>query len=180
MFEGLDIRKEEEPKGIFLTTRGRKMIPNMIAPRPSQRDVDVYKEVRKEYGQGWNPRKDACGVYNCYGMILASRRTAIYNDKEIREILLSDGYDRTDQQRAFTGDLVLYFEERGAEGDNFLHLGVITKREAVVAGGDPVVIWVLSKWDDRTGEDEHRLETSLFHRQGYNVKVEFWTDRFTL
>lgn len=162
------------PRGIALETRLPSRIGNQQAPEPGQRVISLYEHMRAQHPH-WNNRKPACGIYNCFGHIWASRRTAIYDDEEIRKILSDDGY-RTlrageDPQQ---GDLALYLDS----GGGFLHVGRIVEVRGIVSNGntsDAKIPFVLSKWSDCFGEDVHHCNDHIFDE--VLDKTVFYTDR---
>lgn len=82
-------------------------------------------------------RTDPNPIYNCHGMVFASRRTGIHDSKEIIRILEEDGYIEINLSEVLAGDVVMYF---GDDGD-FLHCGI------VVGLDEPLRLpLVLSKW----------------------------------
>jgi hypothetical protein len=160
--------------GIHLHTRRNRPILNSQAP------ATLDDRLRQKYArllgqhQRWEPRKASCGVYNCSGHVWASRRTAIYDQPEIEKILDDDGYRALrDAEQFMLSDLVLYYV-RGS----FYHVGVVAELRPVIvsgaAAGQPTP-WILSKWDDSSGEVLHHwLDTPWAND---NPRTEFWTDR---
>ena len=119
----------------------------------------------------WNFRRDSYGLYNCAGMIWASRRTGISQHEDWLKILTDDGYRQT--LYPVVDDLILY---RNSEDRSFLHVGRIVRIEAGVSESSPKIPIVLSKWGHDLGEcvhfaHDHGIDNS------YNVILEFWTDR---
>ena len=95
--------------------------------------------------------------YNCFGLVFALRRTAIY-DFDIDRIVSEDGYCRVDDPNEIhTGDVVLYRDDNVP-----IHVALVTHREDVLiwdgsSGGSQA--WkVVSKFDDCSGEYEHRID----------------------
>lgn len=73
-----------------------------------QRDFerDYGPDVVKRRG-GPTPR------YNCHGLTFASRRTGVYEDDVVHQILSEDGYNEITTEAALPGDVIMYFGERG-------------------------------------------------------------------
>jgi hypothetical protein len=81
------------------------------------------------------------GRYNCYGLALASRRTALHSPPEVARILQADQYKVVGQPQI--GDLAIY---RSIVGE-IDHIGLVTRVEL-----GAVFVW--SKWG-QLGEFEH-------------------------
>ncbi len=119
----------------------------------------------------WNFRRDSYGLYNCAGMIWASRRTGISQNEDWLKILRDDGYGLT--LDPVLDDLVLY---RDSVDRSYLHVGRIVGIAPGVSESSPKIPIVLSKWGHDLGEcvhfaHDHGIDNS------YNVTLEFWTDR---
>lgn len=181
MFEA-EILAGSAEKGVRVDTHRGTPIPNVIAPQADEASKQRYDRIRKLYGKSWSNRKPATGVYNCYGMIFASRRTSIYDDENdtlIQRILDEDGYRKlSNQDEAVPGDIVLY---RESKRNSILHIAMVMRREPLSRADGGVVAkeggacYALSKWSDRDGEDEHHIE---HHCWTYlDVSKEYWTDR---
>lgn len=158
------------PKEIILQTRAGHCVPNSQSCEPEARNRARYDMIRRNHA--WVNRKPACGVYNCFGLVWASRRTAIYEEQSISQILIEDGYRllQTDEQ-PLPGDLVLYLHLSGEVRDT-CHAAIIMKLEQ---RGPGMVPWLLSKWNDVCGEDIHAIR-DVPPSLG-NCAIEFWTDR---
>lgn len=78
------------------------------------------------------------GVYNCHGLVFASRRTMISDSPEVRQIIADDGYQQITPKDVMPGDIVLYV---GSDGD-------VEHSAVVVSLPDNVfsVVHVVSKW----------------------------------
>lgn len=151
--------------GIDLATSKNSSIPNVVAPPICDEARRKYKTLRKRF-PNWRNRRSACGRYNCYGHVFASRRTTIYDDKFIYRILEEDGFTEIGlTEMAKAGDIVLYRLRNGI----ILHAG-----QVVDATPDKVVI--LSKWDDSMGEDFH-LATDVPKIYLQESPAQYWTDR---
>lgn len=170
MFEE-EILAGDTARSIALETHRRRAIRNSIEPDPGEQAFRKYERLRKKYGLTWRNRKGACGVYNCYGMVFACRRTAILEDEQIPDILADDGYRQIAEPDARAGDLVVYRDRRNRM---LLHVGLILERREGAGGLN--ALWALSKWDSATGEDEHNVRHHCFGDH-FEVDYEFWTDR---
>ena len=167
MFDNLKLLRTG-PSKLALQTRKGHNIENEVALPPEAHQLRKYDALRQKHIRWWN-RRGACGTYNCYGHIFAARRTAIYEDKEVTQILSDDGYARVSHAVVAIGDVALY---RAAYG--LVHAAQIVE----VGEADPMTrlrpIWALSKWDDGCGEDCHLLSDVPF---AYDGEIEIWTDR---
>lgn len=150
---------------IALETRSGHPITNVIEPEPGERERRLYGVRRIKFGAGWSNRKSACGGYNCFGMVFASRRTAVLDaddtDAQVDDILADDGYRPITEAEAVVGDLVLYKDA----SIGLLHAARITRR------GDLKVIYALSKWDSASGEDEHHIRHHCWTDPGFEVEL---------
>ena len=158
---------------IVLETRERRRIDNEVAPEPGEQAHRKYAALRKKFGQAWINRKGPCGGYNCYGMVFATRRTAIYEDEQIPDILKDDGYRQIPEKEVRPGDIVLYRDQRLG----LLHAALVMRCKEW-EGATPVS-FALSKWNDVCGEDEHNVRHHMWPTPDYDVVVEFWTERRT-
>ena len=157
---------------IPLATRLGTPVRNSRSPSPSERARSIFSLLLRKHPQ-WVLRKEPCGYYNCFGLVWASRRTSIYEQDDLDRILLEDGYrGLEDPRRCRLGDLALYLDEAGG----FLHVGVVAEIRQVVGGGvsRSGAPWILSKWNDSTGEVLHHYNDVPF---ALSYTVRFWTDR---
>ena len=161
-------------RSIVVQTRQGRGIKNSIAIEPGEPERRIYDALRKPFGDRWEERKPACGVYNCAGHVWAARRTAVYENSEWQSILSDDGYRKLDAgETSLVGDVVLCRDPQVG----FLHVGMIVEMREV-APGSLKVPWVLSKWSDSSGEVLHHFRhTPPWAQQGLTVELEFWTDR---
>lgn len=158
---------------IPLATRLGNSVANEVAPDPSEQHLARYAALLTKHALGWTPRKPSCGGYNCFGHAWASRRTSIYDDQSVRQILSEDGYRRTHQP--VQDDLALVVQD----GD-IHHVGRVVELRSIVTGSEAIP-WIVSKWNDWGGEVLHSVRDLPFDRShGFDVVVEYWTDRSTL
>lgn len=175
MFELLKFGGSAEA-GIALETRQRTPIPNSQAPNVSSASLRKFQRLLQDH-RDWRLRKPACGLYNCYGHIWASRRTAIYDQPAVELILREDGYRRLrPQESPINGDVLLYYVD--AQYNSMLHVGSVCELRRLalnnVEMGAPVP-WILSKWDDSSGEVLHHVNDVPW--QDGEFTIAFWTDR---
>ena len=123
-------------RSIRLDTRKGNPISNVqvLAP-PSPGDADV--RYRQDHPRAiW--RSQPSRIYNCHGMVFASRRSAI-SPIEIPKIIDEDGYTRVDPMASvLAGDVILYVDQRGDPE----HSGIVVSKPTEPLG-IPIVI---SKW----------------------------------
>lgn len=178
MLENLLLSSTPPSPRITLHTASGRSVENEIAPDPEERHVAAYNSLRDLFGSEWIQRRVPYGRCNCFGMVFATRRTAIYADKEIEKLLADDGYRLLQQGFSpMPGDIVLYRSPDQAIG--LVHAGLIVG----VSHADNTTLFpriqVLSKWNDSAGEDIHLIQDAPFFKQLPNsaVKPEIWTDR---
>jgi len=158
------------PDGIILHTRLRNEVENSQSCEPDATIWARYDLFRGNHF-AWVNRKPACGVYNCFGLVWASRRTSIYEESEISKILADDGYRLlTNEELPLPGDVVLY----RLLGNTFHAAMVMEIRQ--LQPGTPKIPWVLSKWGPVFGEDLHALLDVPRYPLG-DCSIEFWADR---
>ncbi len=155
-----------------LATRQGTHIPNERrleqAPARLRAAINIwtgaYREIRL---------RSATGIYNCMGLVLASRRTWVYPDGvsrgQLRTVLEEDGYRRlAGPAEVQIGDVVLYHR-----GEEISHIAVVIEIHPVVATAS-WQITVVSQWG-ADGEYIHPLEDVPQDRLG--APSEYWTDR---
>ncbi|MEQ1903876.1 MAG: hypothetical protein ABL888_06810 [Pirellulaceae bacterium] len=119
----------------------------------------------------WRIRRDSFGLYNCAGLVWATRRTGISQNEDWLKILADDGYRQVSEPQL--DDLVLY---RNSDDRTFLHVARIVGFEKGISETSPKIPIVLSKWGHDLGEcvhfdHDHGIDNS------YNVSIEYWTER---
>lgn len=160
-------------KRIVLQTREGRNIENNQSPEPGEKIINAYDRLLKDHF-GWINRKPACGIYNCFGLAWASRRTSIYDESEIYKILTDDGYRQLQNEvHLQPGDIVLYLHQKENMCDT-LHAAVVLKLEMI---GTTIIPWVVSKWSDAYGEAIHALRDLPRGEHYQDCLIEFWTDR---
>ncbi|OPX20053.1 MAG: hypothetical protein BZ151_05910 [Desulfobacca sp. 4484_104] len=156
-------------KGIILQTRAGRNVENSQSCEPDVLTRERYDLLRRKY-YSWINRKPACGVYNCFGLVWASRRTAIYDESELSKILTDDGYRRlATEEQIQHGDVILYRLD-----GNTLHAAMALELRQLQLESSKMP-WVLSKWGNVFGEDIHHfLDVPDDIRE---CSIEIWTDR---
>ena len=161
------------PPSIRLDTRLGNSIANSQSGPPDAQHERTFARLLEKH-DSWTKRKNCCGVYNCFGHVLASRRTSIYDIDEIPRILSDDGYRQVEDD-VRSGDIAIY---RHLDDGKIFHAGIVQMREIFVAGSRPekssTVPWVLSKLNDVMGEVLHPLKDYPAH---FEYAVQIWTDR---
>jgi hypothetical protein len=157
------------PGKIILQTREGKDVENSQSCPPDGTIMARYALLRRMHS-GWINRKPACGIYNCFGLVWASRRTAVYDEGAISQILKDDGYRQllpggTPQP----GDIVLY-----RNSNSTMHAAIVMELRQLQPDGS-MIPWVLSKWGNVFGEDFHAIQNIPKDLEG--CIIEFWTDR---
>jgi len=159
------------PTEIILQTRAGHCVKNSQSCDPDARILARYDMIRRPHS-AWVNRKPACGVYNCFGLVWASRRTAIYEEQSILQILEEDGYRKLRMyEQTMQGDIVLYFRFSGEIRDTY-HAAMILETEQRRPNKVPLV---LSKWNDACGEDIHEITDVPSSLK--KCATEIWTDR---
>lgn len=98
---------------LALETAMGNQIPNAQITEISQFELNQYHDLERKYGAFMKPRGDSVLRYNCHGMTFASRRTGIFEDQVIYQILEEDSYQEIPSNEVLAGDIILYFGENG-------------------------------------------------------------------
>ncbi len=173
MFERVLLVDPTERSIVLQTHRGNNIINSIAAP-PSPRHVAIYREILAKHPD-WLERRPPAGVFNCVGHTWANRRTAVYEDldHQVQMIYDDDGYRvvRPDEP-VQPGDLATYWESLNPRA-GFLHVGLVVR---IQVGSGFTFVFVLSKWNDTSGEVFHECRDVQFY-EGARFGIEFWTDR---
>ncbi len=146
------------------TTGNRTRIEN---ERPEEELCYEGLQKAHEFVKSVSPRakcRSLTAMYNCVGMVFASRRTSIV-PKHLPVILQDDGFRKISREEAVEGDVVIY-----TRNDIPQHVGIIQKLEKDFIAS---TIWVLSQWGD-AGEYIHPLTPVP---ELYGAPTEFWSER---
>lgn len=132
----------------------------------------------QQFRDSWPTKKEPTAGYNCFGHVFASRRTGLYK-VDVDTILYEDGFGRIPNAGdADVGDAVIYSDEDGPT-----HAGVLIRFDEVELGLQPGdaptrIPLVLSKFDDVSGEYEHKLaDHSWSHPDSPIVSTEVYRPR---
>ena len=155
------------PPELALATRKERQIPNekrtQRAPATMQAAIGIMKIGRPSV----QPRSSS-SVYNCMGMVFASRRTCI-DPQYLHTILVDDEYEPVpDQKDLQQGDIVVYRDLQRT----ICHVGIVVEVKPDLRRGSWDVT-VLSQWG-ADGEYFHLLDEV---HPSLGEPTEFWTDR---
>lgn len=107
-------------------------------------DVSRNNQLLEEYG---NKVSDAfrrrcqhiSPIYNCHGLTFASRRTGIFDNAVLEQILQEDSYVLIPTDQVLPGDVILYY----GPGNDIEHSGIVVESPKPVSLNVPLVY---SKW----------------------------------
>lgn len=105
---------------IKVQTRKATDISNCQVFSMSPFERNQFSSYERRY-QGVIFRNLPTAIYNCHGLVFASRRTGIFEVEEIYKILKEDNYTEVNPNDVLPGDIVLYFS---VDGD-IEHSGVV-------------------------------------------------------
>jgi hypothetical protein len=161
-------------KDIRLDTRRGIGIKNQIEPQPTQQTLAREQISIQQFGSNWEQRAGPRGVYNCAGLVWASRRTAIVDDEEWNKIYDHDNYrELNTDETPKPGDLAVYLD-----GDvGYIHVGQVISIEAGLANEARPIPKILSKWDSASGEYIHYPPDVPFRMHFPDFQLTYWTDR---
>ena len=157
-----------------LDTRAGQHIENEVALPPTQQSLAREQILVNKFGANWEKRIEPCGIYNCTGLVWASRRTAIYGDPEWEKIYQDDAYrELNDSELPMPGDLAIYSHSEAG----YIHVGLVLYLEpGLVKTGSPIPK-ILSKWNDASGEYIHFPGDVPFRDEVADFQLRYWTDR---
>lgn len=124
-------------KSIIMQTKIGRDIPNSQSHEISAFERNQYSRIDKDFHY-IKFRTNPNPIYNCHGLIFASRRTGISDNEALHHILDDDGYAEIEEGDVIPGDTILYFSTDG----DIEHSGVVvSKPDKQLRIPD-----VLSKW----------------------------------
>ena len=129
------------------------------------RTTELIDDLGKKGKSSLRIRSVSEHLYDCVGMIFASRRAWI-DIKHVKRILTEDGYNSIKRDELSVGDVVVYTIE-----NRRMHVGLVTSIQPNI--GNIPNIRVLSKWG-KFGEVEHRIEDVPYW---CGVPSEYWSER---
>jgi hypothetical protein len=160
---------ERDPASLHLyTTLNRTRIENVRPPEELCFEglQAAYKHVRSVSPSA--KCRSLTAMYNCVGMVFASRRTSI-EATHIELILRDDGFYRVRRENVWEGDVVVYRRDNLPQ-----HVGVVYQLDRRVDEARAISeIWVLSQWGD-CGEYIHKIAEVP---TAYGSVTEFWSER---
>lgn len=112
-----------DPKSLLLATKRGNPINNQQFIEVNQLDYNGYIEHQKNYGIGIVMRLKVSPLYNCHGLTFASRRTGLYDNDVLLQILEEDSYAEIQREQVLPGDVILYY---GLDGD-IEHSGIVVE-----------------------------------------------------
>ena len=131
-----------------------------------QRRTDLdFRDLPQMYFSQRKVRSVAPFMYNCVGMIFASRRAWI-EPEELKLIFDDDKYRKISRDELECGDIVIY-----TKGNERTHVGLVTCVQRTDGQIGP--IYVLSKWG-MNAEVEHRLDVVPAK---YGRPSEYWSEK---
>lgn len=104
---------------ICLKTRRNNDIQNIQCHGISQMNINTIPLWITRIGSDI-VRARPSGMYNCHGLVFASRRSVIEKPNEIRKILAEDGYKSIPIDKALPGDVILYIS-----GSDIVHSAIL-------------------------------------------------------
>ena len=150
-----------------LATRKRNLIPNEQRLESAPESMNAAKAFVLQDHPDAHARS-LSSVYNCMGLVFASRRTWV-DPEHLPMILADDDYRQVpDEGNLQPGDVVVYRDGDGQVS----HVGIVDRVRTNVTQA----VWevfVLSQWG-RDGEYFHRAD-DVNPRLG--KPAEYWTDR---
>jgi hypothetical protein len=129
---------------IVLHTRKSRSIENgwnegIVTPL----ETKIMNDLEKEFYTAL-PRTSPSKRYNCHGLVFASKRTNVWESKDVRTIISDDDYVKLSTiDEVMPGDYVAYIDETG----DVEHSGIVLSIEYL----DPIrkrgpIPKILSKW----------------------------------
>lgn len=124
-----------------------------------------FLDIPQMYVSLRNVRSISPFMYNCVGMIFASRRAWI-EPEELKLIFCDDKYRRIRKDQLECGDIVIYTKNNERK-----HVALVTCVQRT--DGELGPIWVLSKWG-MNAEVAHRIEVVP---SKYGSPSEYWSEK---
>ncbi|MGN8084588.1 hypothetical protein ACTJK6_00930 [Ralstonia sp. 22086] len=102
-------------------------------------DLSEYSKVKLQEQKypGVRRRNNPMSLYNCHGLVFASRRAWVQGE-DLSNIMLDDGYFSVEEKDVLPGDVVIYFDGQTPSHTGFV---VSVRSEGVLQN-----IEVCSKW----------------------------------
>lgn len=165
----LDPGGESDNRALKLSTRQGNHIRNFIKPEWSPQELREALRQCREAQPNIKEIRSSSGIYNCVGMVFASRRTWVEPD-EVEQILREDGYTPLAGvlQDAKLGDVVVYRNDRG----KVAHVGIIIRiiEDHALAKRSYDILSKWGPWAEIIHEPDYVLPN-------FGRLTEVWTDR---
>jgi hypothetical protein len=165
----IDFGGQADPMSLPLYTRKRTFIRNVLRHEQPAEKLRAAADLHRAQYPDIRLRS-LTATYNCFGLVFASRRSALCDASQILTILRDDGFvrveDRTDAQ---VGDVVLYRQQ--AQGE-IHHVGIISAVRFDVTNACRKVE-VLSKW----GEFGEYFHDEAMVPLIFGQLRDYWTER---
>lgn len=126
-------------KEIHTQTAAGNDIPNAQMLEVDESEIRKLPLLLNKYGPKLTQRTDPTGIYNCHGLVFASRRTFISEGNFLPQILEDDHYQDIPSSEVLAGDVILYFDDQSREVS---HSGLVVETVETMPG----VPLVCSKW----------------------------------
>jgi hypothetical protein len=109
---------------LALQTAEGSDIPNEQYLEVPDLEFNKLPEIAKVFGADIELRAKPTGVYNCHGLVFASRRTTIFEPEILPKILKDDCYVAVEDKHVMPGDIILYFKPNG----EIVHSGIVMSK----------------------------------------------------
>lgn len=76
-------------------------------------EANQFREFDSDFGDRVVRRSEPTPHYNCHGMTFASRRTGIFEESVIQQIIAEDRYFEVPEANVLPGDVILYIDSFG-------------------------------------------------------------------
>ena len=134
---------QEKQKTVKMETSRYNDIPNSQNRRIDQKSIDYEIGLKAKFGLREDFQGSETSVYNCHGLTFASKRTGIFDDAVIEQIL-RDEYNEINVANVIIGDIALYFSYNDKKEKIFEHSAIVVHIGSL-AGLESLGIRVLSK-----------------------------------
>ncbi|MGD0656041.1 MAG: hypothetical protein ABSA16_17025 [Thermoguttaceae bacterium] len=131
-------------KSIVVQTRAGTSIENQQCRELPHRDWCIAADLIKTHKDlSAKPLCGPCPIYNCHGLVFASRRTQLSPESaNFEKIISEDDYFEILEKDVQPGDIIFYYDEND---QSIEHSGIVVEvREAKGIGIK--VPWIWSKW----------------------------------
>jgi hypothetical protein len=126
---------------LLLQTRAKWQIPNELRPERHPAALKAAIELAHRIVPDAILRSISA-TYNCVGMVVANRRTWV-DPADLVRVLRDDGYRKLKgQEESDVGDVVIYHDDGGVP----CHVGLVVRKNLLLAEGQEDLLTVLSKW----------------------------------